>query len=100
MESKTCISELKNNIDKTVTLSGWLYRGRAGGKVLFLIIRDGTGLCQCVVEKAKIPEELFGELKHLGNESSLTVTGTVRADDRSVGGCELAVTDAKITPAR
>ena len=94
--NKTCISELKNNIDKTVTLSGWLYRGRAGGKVLFLIIRDGTGLCQCVVEKAKVPEELFGKLKHLGNESSLTVTGTVRADQRSTGGYELAVTSAKI----
>ena len=96
MANKTTISELKNNVDKAVTLSGWLYRGRAGGKVLFLVIRDGTGLCQCVVEKAKIPEELFGKLKHLGDESSLTVTGIVRADQRSVGGYELAVTDAKI----
>jgi asparaginyl-tRNA synthetase len=96
MANKTTISELKNHVDGEVTLSGWLYRGRAGGKVLFLIIRDGTGLCQCVVEKAKIPEELFGELKHLGDESSLTVTGTVRADERSVGGYELAVTGAEI----
>ncbi|GAJ05770.1 unnamed protein product, partial [marine sediment metagenome] len=60
------------------------------------IIRDGTGLCQCIVEKANVSDELFGQLKHLGQESSLTVTGNVRADARSVGGCELAVTDAKI----
>ena len=63
MVNKTTISELKNNIDKTVTLSGWLYRGRAGGKVLFLIIRDGTGLCQCVVEKGKIDDDTFEQLK-------------------------------------
>jgi len=77
-------------------LAGWLYNSRASGKIQFLIIRDGTGLCQCIVEKGKVPEKLFDELKHLGQESSLTVTGTVRADERSVGGFELAVTNAKI----
>jgi len=94
--NKTYISELKDNVGQQVTLAGWLYQSRSSGKIQFLIIRDGTGLCQCIVEKGKIPDELFGRLKHLGQESSLTVTGTVRADDRSVGGFELAVTDAKI----
>ena len=87
-ETKTYISDLKDNIEKTVTLCGWLYRSRAGGKVLFLIVRDGMGLCQCIVEKGKVSDELFDELRHLGQESSLTVTGTVRADERSVGGHE------------
>jgi asparaginyl-tRNA synthetase len=64
--------------------------------VQFLIIRDGTGLCQCIIEKGKVSDELFEQLGHLGQESSLTVTGLVRADERSVGGYELAVTDAKI----
>jgi asparaginyl-tRNA synthetase len=95
-EAKTYISELKGNVEKEVTLSGWLYRSRAGGKVLFLTVRDGTGLCQCIVEKGKVSEELFDELKRLGQESSLIVTGTVRADERSVGGHELAVSDAQI----
>jgi len=94
--AKTYISELKNNVGKEVTLAGWLYNSRASGKIQFLIVRDGTGLCQCVVEKANIPEELFDQLKHLGQESSLTVTGTVRADQRSVGGYELAITSAQI----
>jgi asparaginyl-tRNA synthetase len=94
--NKVYISELKDNVGQEVTLSGWLYNSRASGKIQFLIIRDGTGLCQCIVEKAKVPEELFGRLKHLGQESSLTVTGNVRADERSVGGFELAVTDATI----
>jgi len=94
--AKTYISELKNNVDKEVTLAGWLYKGRSSGKVQFLVLRDGTGLCQCVVEKGQLPDELFSRLKHLGQESSLTITGTVRADERSVGGYELAVTGAQI----
>jgi asparaginyl-tRNA synthetase len=94
--SNTHIAELKDNTGREVTLAGWLYNSRASGTVQFLIIRDGTGLCQCVVEKAKVPEELFEQLKHLGQESSLTITGAVREDARSVGGYELAVTDARI----
>ncbi|MDT8303734.1 MAG: asparagine--tRNA ligase [Sedimentisphaerales bacterium] len=92
----TTINCLSKHDGKEVTLAGWLYKGRSSGKVQFLIIRDGTGLCQCIVEKSKVPEELFSQLKHLGQESSLSVTGTIRADDRSIGGYELAVTDAKI----
>ena len=92
----TTINCLSKHDGKEVTLAGWLYKGRSSGKVQFLVIRDGTGLCQCIVEKSKVPEELFTQLKHLGQESSLSVTGTVRADDRSVGGYELAVTDAQI----
>ncbi len=94
--NKTYISELKNNVGGEVTLSGWLYQARSSGKIQFLIVRDGTGLCQCVVEKGKIANELFEQLKHLGQESSLTITGTVRAEERSVGGYELAVTGAEI----
>jgi asparaginyl-tRNA synthetase len=90
------IEQLKDHVGQEVTLKGWLYNSRASGKVQFLIIRDGTGLCQCVVEKGKILDELFEQLGHLGQESSLSVTGIVRADARSVGGHELAITDAQI----
>jgi len=94
--SKVYISQLKDNVGQEVTLYGWLYNSRASGKIQFLIIRDGTGLCQCIVEKGNVTDELFEQLKHLGQESSLTVTGTVRADERSIGGYELAVTNAQI----
>ena len=94
--NKAYIAELKNNVGQEVTLAGWLYKSRSSGKVQFLVLRDGTGLCQCVVEKDKVSGELFEQLKHLGQESSLTVTGTVRADERSLGGYELALTDAQI----
>jgi len=96
---KTYISQLKNNVGQEVTLSGWLHRGRSGGKVLFLVVRDGTGLCQCIVEKGKVSAELFDQLRHLGQESSLIVTGTVREEPRSAGGFELAVSDAQVVSA-
>jgi asparaginyl-tRNA synthetase len=95
-QTKVSIENLKNNVGRQVTLHGWLYNSRSSGKVQFLVLRDGTGLCQCVVEQGKIPDELFEQLKHLGQESSLTVTGLVREEPRSPGGYELAVTDAEI----
>jgi asparaginyl-tRNA synthetase len=90
------INRLSEYEGKEVTLAGWLYNSRSSGKIQFLIIRDGTGLCQCVVEKGKVPDEIFDKLSRLGQESSLTVTGIVRAEQRSVGGYELALTDAQI----
>ncbi len=90
------IEQLKNHVGQEVTLKGWLYNSRGSGKVQFLILRDGTGLCQCVVEKGKVSDEIFEQLGHLGQESSLSVSGLVRADERSVGGHELAVTGANI----
>ncbi|MDD5459464.1 MAG: asparagine--tRNA ligase, partial [Phycisphaerae bacterium] len=96
MADKTFIIGLNKHINEQVTLNGWLYNSRSSGKLVFLIVRDGTGLCQCIVEKEKVGEELFDQLKHLGQESSVSVTGTVRKEERSVGGYELAVTDAQI----
>ncbi len=93
------IADLRDRVGQMVTLAGWLYNSRSSGKVVFLIVRDGTGLCQCVVEKAAVTPELFAALEHLGQESSLIVTGLVRREERSVGGYELAVTDAKVVGA-
>ena len=96
MQVKTSIDQLQAFIGKDVTLSGWLYNNRPSGKVQFLVLRDGTGLCQCVIEKDKIGADLFEQIKHLGQESSLSVTGLVRDEPRSPGGVELAVTGAEI----
>jgi asparaginyl-tRNA synthetase len=90
------IEQLKGFIGRDVTLRGWLYNNRPSGKVQFLVLRDGTGLCQCVIEKAKVGEDLFEQIKHLGQESSLSVSGRVRSEERSPGGVELAVTGAEI----
>ena len=78
MTNKTSICDLKDNVGGQVSLFGWLYNSRSSGKVQFLIVRDGTGLCQCIVEKGQVSDELFDQIKRLGNESSLSVTGFVR----------------------
>ncbi len=96
MATATTIAELPNHVGQTVTLSGWLYNSRSTGKLVFLIVRDGTGLCQCVLEKTEANEELFETARRLGQESSLVVDGVVRADERSVGGYELAVSDLRV----
>ncbi|MCH8967814.1 MAG: asparagine--tRNA ligase [Planctomycetes bacterium] len=86
------IKDLNRHIGEEVRLQGWAYRVRSSGKVAFLLVRDGTGLCQCVVEKSEQTSGFFDTVKRLPQESSLRVTGTVRAEERAEGGYELAVT--------
>jgi asparaginyl-tRNA synthetase len=85
------IATLSAHEGQTVTLQGWLYNLRASGKLLFPIFRDGTGTIQGIVPKAAVPEELFETLKNLTLESSVRVTGKVRADVRAPAGYELDV---------
>lgn len=94
MPRATTIAELPDHVGQTVTLSGWLYNSRFTGKLGFLIVRDGTGLCQCVVEKKDA--ELFETARRLGQESSLEVVGVVRADSRAIGGYELTLTGLRV----
>ena len=96
MATSATICELSQHVGQTVTLRGWLYNSRSSGKLMFLVVRDGTGLCQCVLEKTDATAGLFETARRLGQESSLAVTGTVRADPRSPGGHELAVSDVVI----
>jgi asparaginyl-tRNA synthetase len=93
--NQTYINELKNHIGAEVTLKGWLYNVRSSGKLVFLQLRDGTGIVQCVVFKPA-NEELFESAKSLGQESSIIVTGKVKEDTRSNIGVELDVTGLEI----
>jgi asparaginyl-tRNA synthetase len=90
------IATIGRHEGQTVTLRGWLYNLRASGKLLFPIFRDGTGTIQGIVPKAAVPEQVFNTLKELTLESSLTVTGKVRADSRAPSGYELDVEDVKV----
>ncbi len=90
------ISDMKDHVGQLVTLKGWLYNARSSGKVQFLILRDGTGLCQSILEKKAENESVFQDVKRLGQESSIILTGLVRAEPRSVGGYELAVDSVEI----
>jgi asparaginyl-tRNA synthetase len=92
----TSISEAGRHVGESVRLRGWLYNLRKSGKIVFPIIRDGSGLMQCVAVKSNLPEQLFDTLKGLTQESSLTITGRVRAEARAIGGYELDVEDAEV----
>lgn len=82
---KTTIENLGNHIGEEVTLSGWLYRKTGKGKLQFLQVRDGTGICQCVLFRGNVDDEIFEAGKQLTQESSLTVTGIVKAEERAPG---------------
>ena len=87
MGNKTIrIEKMKDHVGEEVWIQGWLYNARASGRVQFLVVRDGSGMCQAVMEKTDGNADLFSEVKHLGQESSLKVQGIVRAEERSVGG--------------
>ncbi len=77
------ISELKSHVGQTVTLKGWLWNKRGSGKVQFLHLRDGSGFIQCVLGAHDVDGATFDTVKHLGQESSVAITGIVKADDRA-----------------
>jgi len=90
------IQEAHAHTGETVTIRGWLYNLRKSGKIVFPIVRDGSGMMQCVAVKSNIAEELFEELKALTQESSLSITGVIRAEPRAAGGFEMDVTAAQV----
>ena len=92
---QTYINQLKDHIGEEVTLKGWLYNTRSSGKLVFLQLRDGSGIVQCVVFKGN-DEAVFEKAKALGQESSIIVHGTVKTDDRSSIGVELDVKDVEV----
>ena len=73
------------------TVDGWVYNTRSSGKVAFVLVRDGTGIMQCVVVKADVDEPTFETVRHLSQESSLSVTGIITAEERAPGGYEMHV---------
>jgi asparaginyl-tRNA synthetase len=82
------IAEARQHVGEEATLRGWLYNKRSSGKILFLQIRDGTGVLQAVLARPE-NSELFALADELPRESSIVVRGTLRADARAPSGCEL-----------
>ena len=96
MRPEHYIAQLNRNVGEEVTIKGWLFNKRSSGKVAFLVVRDGTGLCQCVMVKSLLPPEVFARFDQLTQESSVIVTGLVKADPRQVGGHEIEVRDLQL----
>jgi asparaginyl-tRNA synthetase len=90
---------IANHVGQQVTLEGWLQLKTGKGKLQFLRVRDGTGFIQAIIFRPNVAEEVFEAAKRMPLESSLIVTGNVKADERAPGvpgGFELDVTDLTV----
>ncbi len=85
MAKQSFIEQIQDQIGEQVTIKGWLYAKTGKGRLQFLQVRDGTGIIQCVVFKKAVTPEVFETARQLTQESSVIVTGTIRADDRAPG---------------
>lgn len=73
------------------TVNGWVYNVRSSGKVAFVLVRDGSGIMQCVLSKADVDSEMFDVARRSTQETSLSVTGVISAEPRAPGGYEMHV---------
>ncbi|ARK30348.1 Asparagine--tRNA ligase [Halalkalibacter krulwichiae] len=93
---KTTIAKVGQFVEREVTIGAWIAGKRSSGKIAFLQLRDGTGFIQGVVVKAEVGEGIFQQAKNITQESSLYVSGVVRADDRAPSGYELTITKIEV----
>lgn len=90
------IKDLHAHVGETVTVQGWVETTRGHGKVAFAVVRDGTGIVQCVFVQKALSEAAWEGFGTLTQESVVAVTGEVKADDRAPGGFELGISDLEV----
>ncbi|MDQ7065652.1 MAG: asparagine--tRNA ligase [candidate division KSB1 bacterium] len=93
---KVYVEDIAKYEGQKITLYGWLYNKRLKGKLAFLLLRDGTGIIQCVMSVADVGEAIFQRAEEVTQESSIVITGQVRADQRAPGGYEILAEDLQI----
>ena len=94
--NQTYIRDVSKHVGEEITIKGWLYNLRSSGKLMFPQVRDGSGIIQGVVFKKGVSEQVWSDFEKLTQESSIIVTGSVRADERAPGGYELDVTGVEV----
>ncbi len=94
--AKSSVSELTSHVGEIVALRGWVYNLRSSGKISFLILRDGTGFVQCVAAKGETDAGTVERVAGLDQETSVTLTGEVRADSRAPGGVEVTLLSLEV----
>jgi asparaginyl-tRNA synthetase len=92
----TEIRHLGRHVGEIVTVRGWVQTTRGHGKVAFAVVRDGSGIVQCVIVQKEVEAGTWDAFGRLTLETSVAVTGSVRADDRAPGGFELTVSSLEI----
>ncbi|GJQ36875.1 MAG: asparagine--tRNA ligase [Anaerolineaceae bacterium] len=102
MAEHVSVSKISNYIGQDVVLKGWVYNRTDKGKLVFLLVRDGSGFIQCVAFKNDLQPETFDLITHLPQESSVIITGSVREDKRAPGipgGFEVGIKDLQVVQA-
>jgi asparaginyl-tRNA synthetase len=102
------LSELKDRVSvktvleqgrlegKDVVVAGWVYNKRKHGNLLFIDLRDGTGIIQVSIHKDKISQKTFDDVEKVTRESSVIVKGTVRSDKRAPSGYEISLKEFRV----
>jgi asparaginyl-tRNA synthetase len=85
MATSIRIEDIAQYVGQEVTIRGWLYAKTGKGRLQFLRVRDGTGIAQAVAFEREVAPEVFERVQEVTQESSIVVTGTVRADERAPG---------------
>jgi len=92
----TRLAELGRHIGKSVTVHAWVTHLRSSGKIAFAVLRDGSGVAQAVIVKTQVTPEVWARFQELTLETSVRVTGEVRAEPRAPGGFDITVSDLTI----
>ena len=90
------IKHLPQHIGKSVTLKGWVSNKREGKGIAFIVLRDGTGYCQCVVTGDNSGLEQLETAQSTSLETSVIIQGLVKSDDKQIGGIEVEVSEISI----
>ncbi len=99
MAENISVTQISNYVGQEVTIKGWVYNRTDKGKLVFLLVRDGSGFIQCVAFKGDLDPEVFDRISKLPQESSVIITGPVREDKRAPGipgGYEVGVKQIEI----
>jgi len=90
------IRQAADYVGQTVRVQGWVYNRTDKGKLQFVIVRDGSGILQALAFERDLAPEAFAAMRSLTLESSLRVTGSLRADARAPGGYELGISHLEV----
>lgn len=90
------ISDIKKEVGRNVSIRGWVHRKRSNGNIIFIVIRDHTGILQIAISNSNTDKDTWNRSENVSLESSIEVIGIVKEDKRSPTGYELKVSQLKI----
>jgi nondiscriminating aspartyl-tRNA synthetase len=90
MRERVLIQDLRSHIDRDITIGGWIHSIRKQGRIVFVLLRDRTGIAQVTCKPEVVREQ------DMRNETVLFMTGTVIEDERAEGGVELSLKSVQV----